>query len=104
MRSAVLALVCGWLVAQEPAPPAAPKPAATAVLENSGKPLVVPFQCTAEDVQLAGLSCSEEEPCPMYLELAGVAGSRDRIVVAGNYHSAAVTIASALLSSEDGGH
>ena len=65
--------------------------------------MVLPFQCTAEDIQWAGLSCTEEEPCPLYLELTAVEPAGDRILAAGNIHSTAVTIASVLLASDDAG-
>ena len=39
---------------------------------NDGKPITLPFQCTAEDIQWAGMTCSEDEPCPIYLELSSV--------------------------------
>ena len=77
--------------------------AGTGVLEYAGKPLVLPFKCTEEDIQLAGLTCSEDDPCPIYLELAAVGATGSKIVVAGNLHSAAVTMFSTLLASEDGG-
>jgi photosystem II stability/assembly factor-like uncharacterized protein len=66
--------------------------------------MVLPFQCTAEDIQWAGLQCSEEEPCPIYLELTAVESAGDRILVAGNIHSTSVTLFSVLLSSDDAGH
>jgi photosystem II stability/assembly factor-like uncharacterized protein len=99
MRLAALALLAAAAFGQEPPPPVA-KPA---VLEYTGKPLVLPFQCTREDTQQAGLECTEEAPCPVYLELDGVAASGDRIWLGGNLHSAAVTLFSTLLVSEDGG-
>ena len=40
-------------------------------LVNEGKPMRVAFQCSAEDMNAAGLSCPSEEPCPVYLELNG---------------------------------
>src|SRR3954463_15566993 len=102
MRLAVLAVSCGILVGQEPpAPPAQPAP--PPVLEFNGKPLVVPFQCTDEDIQLSGLTCSEEDPCPIYLELSAAEGAGQRLLVAGNLHTSAVTVFSTLLASEDGG-
>ena len=58
--------------AQELTPPPAPTPVLPPILENTGKPVVVPFQCSAEDIQAAGLSCSEDDPCPIYLELTAV--------------------------------
>jgi len=96
------------LGAQDPIPvppastPAAPAPPPT--IENTGKPMVLPFQCTVEDIQAAGLSCSEEEPCPLYLELTSAAAAGDRILTAGNVHSTRTTIASVLLGSDDAGH
>lgn len=96
MRLAALAACFGVLLAQEP-------PAPPPVLEYAGKPLVLPFKCTDEDIQLAGLTCSEDDPCPIYLELAAVGATGNKVVVVGNLHSAAVTLFSTLLASEDGG-
>jgi hypothetical protein len=97
----VLAAVATW--AQEQ-PPANPAP----VLENFGKPMLLPFRCTADDVQWAGLSCSADEPCPVYLELAavesGVPPVPGRVFAAGNIHSLEATLYSVLLVSEDDGH
>jgi len=84
-------------VSPTPAPPPAP------VLQNTGKPIVLPFQCTGEDIQWAGLSCSEEEPCPLFLELTAVETAGDRILAAGNIHSTAITLASVVLASDDAG-
>ena len=97
-----LAAAATWAQAQLPATAALP------VLENSGTPMLLPFHCTEEDVQWAGLSCSVDEPCPVYLELAAVESGGGpgpgRIFAAGNIHSSAVTLYSVLLASEDGGH
>ena len=62
----VLAVVVAWAQEQPPASPVPP------VLENAGKPMLLPFGCTQDDVQWAGLSCPADEPCPVYLELAAV--------------------------------
>ena len=98
----VLAAAATWAQEQPPANPVPP------VLENSGKPMLLPFHCTEDDVQWAGLSCSEDEPCPVYLELAavesGVPSGPGRVFAAGNIHSSAVTLYSVLLASEDAGH
>jgi hypothetical protein len=93
------------MLAQEPpagVPPVAPAP--PPVLENNGRPMVVPFRCTDEDIRTAGLSCTDEEPCPVYLELAGIASSGIRIFAAGNIHTASATLFSVLLGSDDNGH
>src|ERR1051325_10299585 len=100
MRLSALALMWGMAFAQEPPPakPAVEAPAPPPVLENNGKPILLPFQCTEEDVQLSGLTCPEEDPCPVYLELSAVESVGNRILVAGNLHSPAVTMFSPLLA------
>jgi photosystem II stability/assembly factor-like uncharacterized protein len=76
---------------------------AQAPITNEGKPMKVAFECTAEDAREAGLSCSEEEPCPVYLELSGADVVGSRVFVAGNLHTATATLYSLLLASEDAG-
>ena len=66
--------------------------------------MVLPYQCTLDDIQWAGLACSEDEPCPIYLELSAAESSGARMFVAGNIHSSTVTLYSVLLGSEDSGH
>ena len=106
---ALLLFVCGALWAQDQPPVAAPPapapvvPAAPPVLENAGKPMVVPFHCTDEDIRSAGLTCSEQDPCPVYLELAAVESTGIRIFAAGNIHTANATLSTILLGSEDNG-
>lgn len=63
----------------------------------------VPFECTAADSQAAGLSCSEEEPCPVYLELANIEAAGDKLFLTGNLHTPNSTLYSILLASEDSG-
>ena len=100
-----LLLACGALWAQDLPPATAPPvvPAAPVVLENTGKPMVAPFHCTEEDIRSAGLTCSEQDPCPVYLELATVESTGIRIFAAGNIHSANATLYTMLLGSEDNG-
>src|SRR5579864_9221096 len=81
-----------------------PVPASPVVLENTGKPMLLPFSCTNEDILWAGLACTEEEPCPIYLELSATEAVGSRILAAGNIHSDTVTLYSVLLGSEDAGH
>jgi hypothetical protein len=73
------------------------------VLENTGAPIQLPFRCTDEDIEWAGLSCSADEPCPMYLELTEAHPVGDKIFMAGNIHASAVTLYSVLLSSQNAG-
>lgn len=98
-----LAIAVAWAQDQPPAGNPAPAPQPAPVLENTGKPMVLPFQCTVEDLQWAGLSCTEEEPCPLYLELTAVESQGDRILAAGNVHSTSITLSSVLLASDDAG-
>jgi photosystem II stability/assembly factor-like uncharacterized protein len=72
-------------------------------LENSGKPMRVVYECTAEDILAAGLGCSEEDPCPVYLELANVDAAGNKIFLSGNLHTPTTTLYSVLLESEDAG-
>ena len=50
------------------------------------------------------MSCTDEEPCPIFLELTAANQAGKRILAAGNIHSESVTIYSVLLASDDGGH
>ncbi len=78
-------------------------PTGPPVLTYTGKPVTLPFQCSADDIQWAGLSCSDDDPCPIYLELSAVESAGTRIFAGGNIHSASVTLYSVLLGSDDGG-
>ena len=84
-------VVCGW--AQE----------APAVLEYTGQPMRLAFQCTEEDIRSFGLTCPAHQPCPVYLELAEVEPVGNRLFVSGNLHTEAVTLSSVLLAGSDGG-
>jgi photosystem II stability/assembly factor-like uncharacterized protein len=66
--------------------------------------MLVPFRCTDEDIQAAGLTCSDDEPCPVYLELAGMESTGIRLFAAGNIHTASATLFSIILGSDDNGH
>jgi hypothetical protein len=72
-------------------------------LENTGKPMRVPFDCTEADTQAAGLSCSAEEPCPVFVELSSVEAAGNKIFLAGNLHTSTTTLYSILLATDDAG-
>ena len=72
-------------------------------LENSGKPIRVGYECTAADTQAAGLGCSEEDPCPVYLELENADAAGNGIFVTGNLHTPMATLYSIVLASGDEG-
>jgi hypothetical protein len=73
------------------------------VLNNTGQPMRVGYECAEEDLQWAGMSCSEGEPCPIYLELNAVVANGRKILAAGNLHSTSATLNSLLLESDDSG-
>ena len=72
-------------------------------LENTGTPMQVDFECTEEDLHVAGLPCTADDPCPVYLELAALEPVGAKIFVVGNIHTASATLYSVLLASEDSG-
>src|ERR1051325_11595848 len=101
MTSALVALA-STLAAQVAIPPPEAPPEKPA-LHYAGKPMRVDFQCTNDDILSAGMTCSEDEPCPIYLELAAVESVGSKIFLAGNLHSAASTLYTILLASHDSG-
>jgi hypothetical protein len=88
--SVYLLLACFSLSAQVPS------------YEYNGAPLVIPYTCTDDDIDWAGLSCLDE-PCPIYIDLDHAAGQGKSILITGNFHAAAATMYSLVLRSDDGG-
>jgi hypothetical protein len=76
---------------------------APAALENTGKPMSLPGQCSQDDIRSFGLTCPPQQPCPLYLELSGLEPLGNKIFVAGNIHTESATLWSVLLATEDGG-
>jgi photosystem II stability/assembly factor-like uncharacterized protein len=66
-------------------------------------PVRVEFACSPEDLDSFGISCSAEDPCPIFLELSSVDAVGARLFLSGNLHTASTTLYAVLLSSEDGG-
>jgi hypothetical protein len=77
--------------------------AIAAAVARGQQPVPISFSCSNEDIDALGLSCSIEEPCPVFLELTAVESAGARLFVAGNFHTERITLYSVLLSSEDGG-
>src|ERR1700722_8378417 len=75
----------------------------SSILVNNGEPLGAAFACNDEDLQWAGVSCSDDEPCPVYLELSAIGPSGRKLFIAGNFHTNSATLSSVLLASDDGG-
>ena len=91
---AELGLFCNFAIlsAQAPARPA---------YENTGRPIRLSSQCTLETVHSLNLDCSEQEPCPVYLELVAVETVGNRLLTTGNLHTSSATVESILLVSDD---
>lgn len=66
-------------------------------------PVHVGYQCTQEDADALGLTCTMEDPCPVFLELASAASAGGRLFVAGNLHTKNVTLDGVVLTSGDDG-
>lgn len=75
----------------------------SAVLRNNGEPIRVPFACKSENLDWAGLACSDDDPCSIYLELNAVAAAGKSVFLAGDLHVESATLSSILLASNDGG-
>lgn len=68
-----------------------------------GEPIRVPFDCAEDELQAAGLLCTEAEPCAIYLELNSFATAGKKLFLAGDLHATSGTISSILLASDDAG-
>jgi hypothetical protein len=73
------------------------------VLLAAQDPARIEYGCPAEDLEKFGLTCSEDEPCDVFLELASVEGVGSTIFAAGNLHTLSTTLYGVLLASGDGG-
>lgn len=63
----------------------------------------VEYLCPADDLDKFGLTCSEDDPCDVFLELASAEGVGSTIFAAGNLHTVTTTMYGVLLVSGDGG-
>ena len=74
-----------------------------ALASRAQMPVHVDYGCSREDIESFGLGCTEEDACPVFLEISSVQSSGLRLVVAANLHTATTTLYGLLLMSEDGG-
>ncbi len=74
-----------------------------AVLLRAQAPQKIEKVCSTEDVLFFGLTCSEEDPCPVFLELASVEPNGSSLFLTGNLHTVNTTLFGLLLKSDDGG-
>ncbi|MBI4893151.1 MAG: hypothetical protein HY821_21185 [Acidobacteria bacterium] len=91
MRSLGALLLGTVLLAQEP--PRKP----------SAQPALAPAVCADSEIAEFGLECSAEDPCPVYLEIAGLASAGGRLFATGNFHTSTATLWSLLAVSDDDG-
>jgi hypothetical protein len=68
-----------------------------------GEAVKLPFACSEEALSAAGMACSDEDPCPIYLELSSISASGRTLALAGNLHGRSTTLYSVLLESSDNG-
>ena len=66
-------------------------------------PVRVPYTCTAADLDAFGLTCTPQEPCPVYAEFAQVESLGGRLFVTGDLHTVSTTMYGLLLVSDDTG-
>jgi photosystem II stability/assembly factor-like uncharacterized protein len=66
-------------------------------------PVHVDYTCTQEDLDSFGLTCFEDQPCPVFFEVTAVDSFGSRLFVAGDIHTATTTLYGVVLSTEDGG-
>jgi hypothetical protein len=74
-----------------------------ALLLRAQAPLKIDKVCSAEDVEFFGLTCSEDDPCPVFLELAAVETNGLSLFLTGNLHTVNTTLLALLLRSDDAG-
>jgi hypothetical protein len=66
-------------------------------------PVHIDYTCPAEDIESFGLTCSEDQPCPIFFEVSAVESFGPHIFVAGDIHTGTTTLYGVLLSTDDGG-
>jgi photosystem II stability/assembly factor-like uncharacterized protein len=93
VRSIALAFAAAALAAAADMPPMA----------NTGAPLAVQFKCDAEQLDAAGLDCTPDRPCHVYLELTALEVVGAKVFVIGNLHTRNATLSSILLGTSDEG-
>ncbi len=63
----------------------------------------VDYTCPPEDIESFGLTCSEDQPCPIFFEVSAVDSFGSRVFVAGDIHTGTTTLFGVLLTTDDGG-
>jgi hypothetical protein len=67
------------------------------------EPTHVAYACTDADRDAFGLTCTMDDPCPVFLELDSADAAGGRLIVVGNLHTKSVTLYGIVLASDDNG-
>lgn len=59
--------------------------------------------CDVDRLEYAGIRCSADRPCELFLELVSIASEGDWMILAGEVHTTEATYESVVLTSRDGG-
>ena len=73
------------------------------LLLSAQEPIRLENVCTPADEDTFGLTCDEDNPCPVFLEFSTVDVNGSTLVVTGDLHTVTTTMYGLLLQSEDGG-
>jgi photosystem II stability/assembly factor-like uncharacterized protein len=76
---------------------------ALALFAAAQSPSPVKYECTPDDIEQFGLSCPDDQPCPVFLELSAAESNGARLFVTGNLHTHDTTLYALLLASADNG-
>lgn len=87
----------------DPPKPAETEPAKTSTFVYQGKPIALGLSCSDQEIDSFGLTCTEDSPCDVFLELAAVESVGSKYFVTGNFHTSNATLWSLLLTSADSG-
>lgn len=74
-----------------------------AALAAAQEPAGFEYTCSEDDIKDFGLTCSEQEPCQVFLEIAQAEASGATVALTGNLHTQTTTLWGLLLVSLDGG-
>ena len=66
-------------------------------------PIRLEYTCPPADIERFGLTCSEDEPCEVFLELASADAVGSTIFAAGNLHTVNTTLYVGPLADMAGG-
>ena len=70
---------------------------------SAQEPIRIGYECTEADADAFGLTCSMDDPCPVFLELAAVGTTAGRLIATGNLHTKTITLYGIVLASDDDG-